>query len=122
MARTALAFSVMPDSPIEKIVEWTRDAEEMGYAAVFMTEANNDSLSCSLVLGMQTRRIGLGTAIANIYLRHPALLANEGFDPAYGARPLKRVIQREIGDRLARALLEGAFGEGDTVTVDVDEA
>jgi alkanesulfonate monooxygenase SsuD/methylene tetrahydromethanopterin reductase-like flavin-dependent oxidoreductase (luciferase family) len=77
MAKTALAFSVMPDSPIEKIVEWTRNAEEMGYAAAFMTEANNDSLACSLALGMQTRRIGLGTAIANIYLRHPALLANE---------------------------------------------
>src|SRR5258708_38401753 len=77
MARTALAFSIMPDSPLEKIVEWTRDAEELGYAEAFMTEANNDSLACSLALGMQTRRIGLGTAIANIYLRHPALLANE---------------------------------------------
>jgi hypothetical protein len=39
MAKTALAFSIMPDSPIEKIVEWTRDAEEMGYAAVFMDSA-----------------------------------------------------------------------------------
>src|ERR1700690_4233276 len=77
MTRTALAFSVMPDSPIEKIVEWTRDAEEMGFAAAFMTEANNDSVACSLALGMQTQRIGLGTAITNIYLRHPALLANE---------------------------------------------
>jgi ATP-dependent Clp protease ATP-binding subunit ClpB len=47
------------------------------------------------------------------------LLAREGFDPAYGARPLKRVIQTEIGDRLALAILEGAFGEGDTITVDV---
>ncbi len=47
-------------------------------------------------------------------------IAAEGFDPAYGARPLKRVIQRELGDRLAMALLEGVFGEGDTVTVDVD--
>jgi ATP-dependent Clp protease ATP-binding subunit ClpB len=46
------------------------------------------------------------------------LLAREGFDPAFGARPLKRVIQREIGDRLAKALLEGQYGDGDTVTVD----
>ena len=45
-------------------------------------------------------------------------LAAEGFDPAYGARPLKRVIQREIGDPLALALLEGTYGEGDTVVVD----
>jgi alkanesulfonate monooxygenase SsuD/methylene tetrahydromethanopterin reductase-like flavin-dependent oxidoreductase (luciferase family) len=77
MAKTALAFSIMPDSPLEKIVEWTRAAEEMGFASVFMTEAANDSIACSLALGMQTRRIGLGTAITNIYLRHPTLLANE---------------------------------------------
>ena len=49
------------------------------------------------------------------------LIALEGFDPAYGARPLKRVIQREIGDRLALALLEGDFNDGDTVTVDADD-
>ena len=42
-----------------------------------MTEANNDSLACSLALGLQTKRIKLGTAITNIYLRHPNLLANE---------------------------------------------
>ena len=46
------------------------------------------------------------------------VLAREGFDPAFGARPLKRVIQREIGDRLATAILEGKVDEGDTVTVD----
>ena len=45
----------------------------------------------------------------------------EGYDPAFGARPLKRLIQREIGDRLAMALLDGQFGEGDVVTVDADE-
>ncbi|MEZ5134841.1 MAG: AAA family ATPase [Acidimicrobiales bacterium] len=47
-------------------------------------------------------------------------LAHEGFDPAYGARPLKRVIQRELADRLALAILEGTYAEGDTVSVDVD--
>ncbi len=46
-----------------------------------------------------------------------ALLASHGFDPAFGARPLKRLIQREIGDRLALAVLEGRYLEGDTVTV-----
>ena len=48
-----------------------------------------------------------------------ALLAREGFDPAFGARPLKRVIQREIGDRVASAILEGEATEGDAITVDV---
>jgi ATP-dependent Clp protease ATP-binding subunit ClpB len=50
-----------------------------------------------------------------------AALAREGFDPAFGARPLKRTIQRELGDRLAVALLEGRFAEGDAITVDLDE-
>ncbi len=48
-----------------------------------------------------------------------AWLARRGYDPAYGARPLKRLIQRQIGDRLALALLEGRYPEGSTVTVDV---
>jgi ATP-dependent Clp protease ATP-binding subunit ClpB len=46
-------------------------------------------------------------------------LADEGYDPAYGARPLKRVIQREVQDPLALALLRGTFREGDTVRVDL---
>ena len=47
-------------------------------------------------------------------------LALEAYDPAYGARPLRRLVQREIGDRLARALLAGEVGDGDVVVVDVD--
>jgi len=46
-------------------------------------------------------------------------LALAGFDPAYGARPLRRLIQVEIGDRLAKALLAGEVRDGDTVVVDV---
>ncbi len=49
------------------------------------------------------------------------LLAELGYDPAFGARPLKRLVQRELGDRLAMALLEGRYLEGATVTVDVQE-
>ncbi len=45
------------------------------------------------------------------------LLGNLGYDPTYGARPLKRVIQRQLVDQLALALLEGRFAEGDTVRV-----
>jgi ATP-dependent Clp protease ATP-binding subunit ClpB len=46
------------------------------------------------------------------------VLAREGYDPAFGARPLKRVIQREVADRLASALLEGQVVDGDTVVLD----
>ncbi len=46
------------------------------------------------------------------------LLADRGYDPMYGARPLKRLIQKEIADRLAGALLAGAIDDGTTVKVD----
>ncbi|GAA4975121.1 ATP-dependent chaperone ClpB [Kineococcus glutinatus] len=49
-------------------------------------------------------------------------LALSGYDPAYGARPLRRLVQREIGDRLARAILSGEVRDGDTVEVDVQPA
>jgi ATP-dependent Clp protease ATP-binding subunit ClpB len=45
-------------------------------------------------------------------------LADIGYDPVYGARPLKRAIQKEILNRLAKELLEGTFAEGDTIEVD----
>jgi ATP-dependent Clp protease ATP-binding subunit ClpB len=48
-------------------------------------------------------------------------LAMEGFDPAYGARPLRRLVQREIGDRLARRLLAGEVADGATVVVDRED-
>ena len=46
------------------------------------------------------------------------LLGNLGYDPTYGARPLKRVIQKRLVDRLALKLLEGEFAPGDVVRVD----
>jgi ATP-dependent Clp protease ATP-binding subunit ClpB len=46
------------------------------------------------------------------------LLANLGYDPAYGARPLKRTIQREVMDPLAVKILEGEFQQGDRIRVE----
>ena len=46
------------------------------------------------------------------------LLGDLGYDPVYGARPLKRVIQKRLVDRLALSILQGEFGEGDTIRVD----
>jgi ATP-dependent Clp protease ATP-binding subunit ClpB len=48
-------------------------------------------------------------------------LSVTGFDPVYGARPLRRLIQTAIGDQLARALLSGDISDGDKVVVDLDE-
>jgi ATP-dependent Clp protease ATP-binding subunit ClpB len=47
-------------------------------------------------------------------------IAEIGFDPTYGARPLRRALQKRIEDPLAMRILEGEFPEGDRVTVDVD--
>ena len=46
-------------------------------------------------------------------------LADEGYDPSYGARPLRRLVQREIGDELARMILAGEVLDGQEVVVDV---
>ncbi len=50
------------------------------------------------------------------------LLADEGYDPNYGARPLKRVIQHRLGNPLASRILRGEFAEGDTIRIGVDAA
>ena len=62
---------------------------------------------------LAARRLGLKVSDAA-----KTWLADRGYDPAYGARPLKRTIQRSIADPLAKELLAGAFSEGDTVNVD----
>ena len=59
-----------------------------------------------------------------LVLTDPArdFLAEAGYDPIYGARPLRRVIQKQVQDSLAKLILSGEFVEGDTVTVDADAA
>ncbi|MFF2277012.1 ATP-dependent Clp protease ATP-binding subunit [Agromyces sp. NPDC058126] len=65
-----------------------------------------------LTARLRDRRLALGvTPDAR------AWLAERGYDPLYGARPLRRLMQREIDDRLARALLDGSIRDGDTVVV-----
>jgi len=49
------------------------------------------------------------------------ILAKEGFDPAYGARPLRRAIQRHIEDKLSEELLKGVISKGDTVNIDAED-
>jgi len=49
------------------------------------------------------------------------LMASKGFDPVFGARPIKRTIQRMIEDPLSMKILNGEFGEGDTIKMDVSD-
>jgi ATP-dependent Clp protease ATP-binding subunit ClpC len=48
-------------------------------------------------------------------------LVEEGYDPSYGARPLRRAIMRLLEDSLAEAMLSGEISDGDTVAIDVDD-
>jgi ATP-dependent Clp protease ATP-binding subunit ClpB len=48
------------------------------------------------------------------------LLAKMGYDPQFGARPLKRVIQREVENRIAPGILDGSIRDGDTVVIDAE--
>ena len=114
MAKVALAFSTLPDSPPATLVDWAKTAEDAGFAGVFMTEAGNDSLACALALGLQTKRVTLGTAITNIYFRHPLLLANEAaavqeftggrfiLGLGTGHREMNTTLKIDMGDPMAK--------------------
>ena len=68
-----------------------------------------------LMVRLESKRITLGvTPAARLWL------AEHGYDPVYGARPLRRLMQREIDDRLANALLAGEVSDGSTVRVDAE--
>jgi len=71
-----------------------------------------------LQLGQWTERLAARRIDLVVSDEAMQLLAAEGFDPAFGARPLKRIIQREIGDPAAVLLLEGKVGDGDAIHVD----
>ncbi|MEP7361389.1 MAG: AAA family ATPase, partial [Chloroflexota bacterium] len=73
-----------------------------------------------LLLADLTKRLAEHDLTLDVTPAARQLVATEGFDPAYGARPLKRSIQRLVENPLARALLEGKFKPGTTIKVDAD--
>jgi ATP-dependent Clp protease ATP-binding subunit ClpB len=77
----------------------------------------------AVIVGIQLSRLRTRLAERRLALtvtpEAEKLLAHKGYDPDFGARPLRRVIQREVEDQLALALLEGRYPEGSTVVVDV---
>jgi ATP-dependent Clp protease ATP-binding subunit ClpB len=114
-----------------------RDAVMAAVRASFKPEFLNrlddvivfDSLSTSeltQIVELQIERLALRLAGRRLTLTvTPAArewLALTGFDPVYGARPLRRLIQSAVGDKLARALLAGEIVDGDEVIVDLDPA
>ncbi len=82
-----------------------------------------DELADIVVLQLESVRQRLAERKIALELTPAAIerLSLDGFDPVFGARPLKRLIQREVVDRVASAIIRGEVHEGDTVTVDVDQ-
>jgi ATP-dependent Clp protease ATP-binding subunit ClpB len=76
------------------------------------------------IVGIQLKQLAARLAARRLTLdvspEAELWLAEKGYDADFGARPLKRVIQKQLGDRLAMALLEGQFPEGGTIKVDVE--
>jgi len=76
------------------------------------------------IVDIQLKRLEKLLVTRNIRLeldaRAKAELAKRGYDPAYGARPLKRVIQKDVQDPMARLILEGRIKDGDAVRVTFD--
>jgi ATP-dependent Clp protease ATP-binding subunit ClpB len=85
-----------------------------------LTEADLNRIVSIQLQGLR-RRLAERRLTLEVTSEAEAVLAHEGFDPDFGARPLRRVIQRQVEDPLALALLEGRYPEGSTVTVDAKD-
>jgi ATP-dependent Clp protease ATP-binding subunit ClpB len=87
---------------------------------VIFQQLSREQIGEIVTIQLQRVRARLADRKLKLELTPDALefLGNEGFDPVYGARPLKRTIQRRILDPLSLELLEGRFHEGDTIRVD----
>jgi ATP-dependent Clp protease ATP-binding subunit ClpB len=83
---------------------------------------SNEELTAivDIQIGQLARRLAARRLQLDVTAPAKEWLALGGFDPLYGARPLRRLVQSAIGDQLARALLSGEISDGDTVRVDLD--
>jgi ATP-dependent Clp protease ATP-binding subunit ClpB len=122
---------IQPDLPDEVVTERVMGAVRLGFRPEFINRVD-DIVVFSRLTRTELRQIveiQLGLLAARLESRRirvefsPAavdLLAEKGFDPVYGARPLKRVIQSQVADLIATRLLEGAVADGDAVLVDAE--
>jgi len=90
---------------------------------VIFSNLTREHIKKIVAIQMQHLKARLAEKKMDITLAETAkeLLCERGYDPTYGARPLKRAIQRYIQDPLALKILEGTYGEGDTILVDTDQ-
>jgi alkanesulfonate monooxygenase SsuD/methylene tetrahydromethanopterin reductase-like flavin-dependent oxidoreductase (luciferase family) len=108
--RIALAFSPLRDAQPADLLDWSRRAEAKGFTAVFIPESFNDSLAYAQAVAAATSRLQVGTAIANVYLRHPSLLAQQAAAvQAFSAGRL--LLGLGVGHRVVNASLGIDMGD-----------
>jgi len=112
--RIALSFSPLRDAQPADILDWSRRAEAKGFEGVLVPESFNDSLAYAQAIAAATTTLKVGTAIANIYLRHPSLLAQQAaavqafsggrllLGLGVGHRVVNASIGIEMGDPMAK--------------------
>lgn len=127
--RIALSVSPLRDARSADIVEWARHAEARGLEGVLIPESFNDSLAYAQAIAAATSRLKVGTAITNVYLRHPSLLAQQAaavqefsggrllLGLGVGHRVVNASLGIEMGDPLAKlrevvATLRGGWEKG----------
>lgn len=129
MDRIAVAFSPLRDAQPREILDWSRRAESLGFAGVFVPESFNDSLAYAQAVASVTSRAMVGTAITNVYLRHPTLLAQQAaavqelsgarlvLGLGVGHRPVNASLGIDMGDPLVKirdvvGILRTAWSKG----------
>ena len=124
--------SLMSDLPDEAKRHAVMDVVRMHFKPEFLNRLDDivvfDALSTEdltkivdIQLGALQRRLGARRLTLEVTDAAREWLALNGFDPLYGARPLRRLVQTSIGDALAKALLSGQVRDGQTVRVDALE-
>jgi len=114
MHRIALGLMPLRDASPRDVVAWSRRAEALGFEAVFISESYGDSLAYAEAVALATDRLRVGTAITNVYLRQPTLLAEQAaavqefsggrllLGLGVGHRAVNEPLGIEMGDPLAK--------------------
>ncbi|MFJ4185957.1 ATP-dependent chaperone ClpB [Kitasatospora sp. NPDC089509] len=125
-------FLVDPTTPEDKKKQLVLDTVRAAFKPEFLNRLDDivvfeplGTTELSRIVDLQVARLGERLRERRLTLEVSAAardwLALTGYDPAYGARPLRRLVQSAIGDQLARAILSGQVHDGDTVLVERDE-
>src|SRR5439155_186953 len=114
MERIALGLMPLRDASPRDVVAWSQRAEALGFEAVFISESYGDSLAYAEAVALATDRLRVGTAITNIYLRQPTLLAEQAaavqefsggrllLGLGVGHRAVNQPLGIDMGDPLAK--------------------